>query len=175
MAKGSKKSFKTPSKKTKPMSADLARLEDFCALMERHGLAELEFDTGGTKVKMRKQGPHSESAFSTHSHAPRFSDHAPLHLPTAQLTSEKPVAATNPNHKTLTSPFVGTFYRSPSPTAENYCKEGQMVKRGNTLCIVEAMKLMNEIESDFDGKVIQILVESGQPVEFGEPLFVIEV
>jgi acetyl-CoA carboxylase biotin carboxyl carrier protein len=75
----------------------------------------------------------------------------------------------------VASPFVGIFYRAATPAAEPYCREGQAVKRGDVLCIVEAMKLMNEIEAEIPGKIVQILVENGQPVEFGEPLFVLEV
>jgi acetyl-CoA carboxylase biotin carboxyl carrier protein len=78
------------------------------------------------------------------------------------------------NQKQVVSPFVGTFYRSPSPDADPYVRDGQSVKRGDTLCIIEAMKLMNAIEAEFPGKVISVLVENGQPVEFGEPLFIIE-
>ncbi len=75
---------------------------------------------------------------------------------------------------TVTSPIVGTFYRSPSPEADPFVEVGSKVKKGQVLCIIEAMKLMNEIESDVDGIVIKILVENGQPVEYGEPLFLIE-
>jgi acetyl-CoA carboxylase biotin carboxyl carrier protein len=92
-----------------------------------------------------------------------------------QAHSSSGASPTPSNQKQVTSPFVGTFYRAPSPEAGPYVKEGQSVKKGDTLCIVEAMKLMNEIESDFSGKIVSILVENGQPVEFGEPLFVIEV
>ncbi|MCG8454957.1 MAG: acetyl-CoA carboxylase biotin carboxyl carrier protein, partial [Holophagales bacterium] len=74
---------------------------------------------------------------------------------------------------TLTSPIVGTFYRSPNPEAPSFVEEGDTVKKGQVLCIVEAMKLMNEIESDVDGVVVRILIQNGQPVEFGEPLFAI--
>jgi acetyl-CoA carboxylase biotin carboxyl carrier protein len=76
--------------------------------------------------------------------------------------------------KKVLSPFVGTFYRSPSPTSPSYVEIGKRVSPGDTLCIVEAMKLMNQIEADFAGKIVQVLVENGQPVEFGEPLFVID-
>ncbi len=78
------------------------------------------------------------------------------------------------NQKQVLSPFVGTFYRSASPGANPYVREGQAVKRGDVLCIIEAMKLMNEIEAEFPGKVVSVLAENGQPVEFGEPLFVVE-
>jgi oxaloacetate decarboxylase alpha subunit len=73
------------------------------------------------------------------------------------------------------SPFVGVFYRSASPDVDPYVKEGQLIKRGDVLCIIEAMKLMNEIEAELSGKLVSVLVENGQPVEFGEPLFMIEV
>jgi acetyl-CoA carboxylase biotin carboxyl carrier protein len=92
----------------------------------------------------------------------------------ASASSPAPAAAPT-NHKQVVSPFVGTFYRSSSPSSEAYVKEGQTVKRGDPLCIIEAMKLMNEIEAEFAGKVISVLVENGQPVEFGEPLFLIEI
>ena len=75
---------------------------------------------------------------------------------------------------TITSPIVGTFYRSPSPDADPYVEEGEYVKRGQVLCIVEAMKLMNEIESEVDGRITKILVESTKPVEYGQPLFLID-
>lgn len=79
------------------------------------------------------------------------------------------------NVKIITSPMVGTFYRSPSPEAQPFIELGSIVKTGQTMCIIEAMKLMNEVESEFNGKVISVLVENGQPVEYGEPLFHIEV
>ena len=74
---------------------------------------------------------------------------------------------------TVTSPIVGTFYRSPSPDADPYVEEGESVKKGQVLCIVEAMKLMNEIESDVTGEIVKILVANGQPVEYGQPLFIL--
>jgi len=85
-----------------------------------------------------------------------------------------PAAAPEPTGHTLKSPMVGTFYRAPSPGAPNFVEVGQSVTKGQTLCIIEAMKLLNEIESDVAGKVKAILVENGQPVEYGQPLFVIE-
>jgi acetyl-CoA carboxylase biotin carboxyl carrier protein len=83
-------------------------------------------------------------------------------------------AAPQGNWKSITSPMVGTFYRAPSPDASPYVDVGTVVKKGQTLCIIEAMKLMNEIEAEFNGKIVAILVENGQPVEFGEELFRIE-
>lgn len=88
---------------------------------------------------------------------------------------EEPEKAKADNIKIVTSPMVGTFYRSPSPEAPSFIEIGSIVKTSQTLCIIEAMKLMNEVESEFNGKVVSILVENGQPVEYGEPLFHIEV
>ncbi|MEO5971339.1 MAG: acetyl-CoA carboxylase biotin carboxyl carrier protein [Bdellovibrionia bacterium] len=85
-----------------------------------------------------------------------------------------PVAAAS-NEKQVLSPFVGTFYRAASPESDPYAREGQVIKRGDVLCIIEAMKLMNEIDAEFPGKIKSVLVENGQPVEFGEPLFMIEI
>jgi acetyl-CoA carboxylase biotin carboxyl carrier protein len=104
-------------------------------------------------------------------HAPAPAAHAAAAAAPAPAASGGLAA----NQKQVVSPFVGTFYRSSSPTTEAYVKEGQMVKRGDAMCIIEAMKLMNEIEAEFSGKVIAILAENGQPVEFGEPLFVVEI
>jgi acetyl-CoA carboxylase biotin carboxyl carrier protein len=99
----------------------------------------------------------------------------PAHAPVAAPAAGAPAAAAAEKPGTLiTSPFVGTFYRSPSPDAPPFVEVGQSVRKGQALCIVEAMKLMNEIESEVSGKVVEILVENGQPVEFGEPLFRIE-
>jgi len=92
-------------------------------------------------------------------------------LPVSQVSPVSPVS----NEKQVLSPFVGTFYRSPSPASDPYAREGQVIKRGDVLCIIEAMKLMNEIDAEFPGKIKSVLVENGQPVEFGEPLFLIEI
>lgn len=91
----------------------------------------------------------------------------------ASASAAVPVAAKMPEGTTVTSPFVGTFYKAPSPDAPNYVEVGARVRKGQTMCIVEAMKLMNEIESEVDGTVVAILVENGKPVEFGTPLFIV--
>lgn len=92
-----------------------------------------------------------------------------------EVKKEEAEKAKADNVKVVTSPMVGTFYRSPSPEASSFVELGSIVKNGQTLCIIEAMKLMNEVECEFSGKVVQILVDNGQPVEYGEPLFHIEV
>jgi acetyl-CoA carboxylase biotin carboxyl carrier protein len=107
--------------------------------------------------------------------APAAGTPAPAPAAAAPAGGASASGALASNQKQVLSPFVGTFYRSPSPTAESYVKEGKSVRQGDVLCIVEAMKLMNEIEAEWSGKIVSILVENGQPVEFGEPLFVMEV
>ncbi len=97
----------------------------------------------------------------------------PAPVESGQKKEEEPKKAEN--IKIITSPMVGTFYRAPSPEAPPFVELGSIVKSSQTMCIIEAMKLLNEVESDFNGKVISILVENGQPVEYGEPLFHIEV
>ena len=166
-------------------------LEQILTLMGKHQVAELEWENAGVRLHLRTQGAigaaqHGTGAVSA-SPFPAFAHHAPIYAPAPAApapapapkpaeapAAAKPAAAANPNLKTISSPFVGTFYRSPSPEAEAYAREGKSVKRGDVLCIIEAMKLMNEIESEFNGKIVSILVENGQPVEFGEPLFTIE-
>lgn len=95
-------------------------------------------------------------------------------LENEEVVNEKSVKEDDTNKNIVKSPMVGTFYMKPSPTSDPYVEVGQRVKKGDTLCIVEAMKLMNEIESEYDGIVKEILVEDGEPVEYGKPLFVIE-
>jgi acetyl-CoA carboxylase biotin carboxyl carrier protein len=164
----------------------LERLERIMEMMDRHHVADLEWDNGGERLHLRTQAAVLASATvmpmaslpvasTAHAHVQAAAAPAAASVTAAPAAASTGGAAAMPaNHKQVTSPFVGTFYRSPSPTAEPYAREGQSVKRGDVLCIVEAMKLMNEIEAEFAGKIVSILVENGQPVEFGEPLFVIE-
>jgi acetyl-CoA carboxylase biotin carboxyl carrier protein len=148
--------------------------------MDRHQISELEWENQGERLKLRTNTGVMAPAMPAHFAAPLSSAAQPAN-PSSRAEAapasgaSKPVAPGLPsNQKQITSPLVGTFYRSPSPTAEPYCREGKAFKRGDVICIVEAMKLMNEIEAEFSGKIISILVENGQPVEFGEPLFVVE-
>ena len=92
--------------------------------------------------------------------------------PASEVSKEEP---TKENIEIITSPMVGTFYRAPSPEAAPFIQDGDLVKKGQPVCIIEAMKLMNDVESEFNGKVVDIMVENGQPVEYGEPLVKIEV
>jgi acetyl-CoA carboxylase biotin carboxyl carrier protein len=135
--------------------------------LKDQNLAELEVERNGLRVRLRREVPGAMSA------APRREAPAAMSEPAAEAA---PAAAMpDVSGKVIVkSPIVGTFYRSPSPDADPYVEEGDMVKKGQVLCIVEAMKLMNEIESEADGRVVKILAESTKPVEYGQPLFLID-
>lgn len=157
---------KKPKAKPSASSAvNFELVEEILDLMTKRGLARFEWQKGDFKVSLDTQA----QVAVAQSMAP-----APVHAP-AQVSEEKKSAPANANTKTITSPFVGTFYRSPSPTAPEYVKVGQKIKKGDVLCIVEAMKLMNEIESDVNGTVLEVLLENGQPVEFGAALFRVDL
>ncbi|WP_370263357.1 acetyl-CoA carboxylase biotin carboxyl carrier protein [Limnobacter sp.] len=154
---------------------DLRKLKTLIDLVAESDISELEVTEGEGKVRIVKSQPQYTMA------APQLVQHAapvPAAAPVqAQASAQAPAQATAPaadtGHK-VTSPMVGTFYRAPSPGASNFVEVGSTVKEGDTLCIIEAMKLLNEIESDKAGVVKAILVENGQPVEFGQALFIIE-
>lgn len=173
-----KKKLKTISSAREPIKTpEMKRLEDVFRLMSSYGVGEVELEDKNGRVHVRMAGLGSSAPTLSYAPPPvSTSIVGPSSAPAAALSASKeaPKAALPANQKQIPSPFVGTFYRSSSPSAEPYAKEGQRVKKGQTLCIIEAMKLMNEIECDFDGKIVACLVENGQPVEFGEPLFIIE-
>ncbi len=157
------------------MPVDLKTLEKLLVLAKKHKLAELEVEDGKSKFRIRtslgaRLVHDTSGGYSQQSHSGSAME-APLPLAESPKKLSK---GEDDRHSKVLSPFVGTFYRAPSPEADSYVKEGQMVKKGDVLCIVEAMKLMNEIESEVSGKVVSILAENGQPVEYGEPLFLIE-
>ncbi|MEK6736463.1 MAG: acetyl-CoA carboxylase biotin carboxyl carrier protein [Pseudomonadota bacterium] len=157
---------------------DLRKLKKLIELVEESGIAELEITEGEEKVRISKSG----SGVQNYAFMPPAMQ--PIIAPTAHHASTvkveevaevtAPVKPTLPEGHVVKSPMVGTFYRSPSPGASAFVEIGQTVKVGDTLCIIEAMKLLNEIESDKNGVVKAILLENGQPVEYGEPLFVIQ-
>ena len=144
---------------------DLRKLKKLIDLVQESGISELEVTEGEEKVKIVKSGG-SGVAYA----APAPPPPAP-----APVLAPAPVAthAAIQGH-VVKSPMVGTFYRSPSPGAKHFVEVGDTVKSGDTICIIEAMKLLNEIECDKDGVIKAILVENGQPVEYGEPLVVID-
>ncbi|MFT3734357.1 MAG: acetyl-CoA carboxylase biotin carboxyl carrier protein [Rhodocyclaceae bacterium] len=151
---------------------DLRKLKKLIDLVEESGIAELEVTEGEEKVRIAKHSTAAAPAAVHYAAAPA----APVMAAPAAAAPAAPAADAAPalpaGH-VVKSPMVGTFYRSASPGSEAFVKEGQSVAAGDTLCLIEAMKLMNEIESDAAGTIKAILVENGQPVEFGQPLFVI--
>lgn len=148
---------------------DLRKLKKLIDLVQESGIAELEVTENEEKVRIVKGGTQRE----VYLNAPMMQ--APAPMPPAPAAAPAAAAAPAvPTGHVVKSPMVGTFYRSPSPGAKAFVEIGDTVKSGQTICIIEAMKLLNEIECDKDGVVKAILVENGQPVEFGEPLLVIE-
>ncbi|MBS1144823.1 MAG: acetyl-CoA carboxylase biotin carboxyl carrier protein [Proteobacteria bacterium] len=149
---------------------DLRKLKKLIDLVQESGISELEVTEGEEKVRIAKHyGAVATAPQQYYAAAPMP---APAGAPAASavnLDDEDEL----PEGHIVKSPMVGTFYRSPSPGAEAFVQIGQSVKQGETLCIIEAMKLLNEIEADASGVVKAILIENGEPVEFGEPLFVI--
>lgn len=147
---------------------DLKELKSLLRLMEGNDVEELELEEGGRRIRIRRRsGPAPLPSLAPPA--------APLVVGAAATVSPQTVAA--PEAAGLipvTSPMVGTFYRAPAPGAEPYVKEGDLVQKGTVLCIIEAMKLMNEIEAEVRGRIARILVENGQPVEYGQSLFLLE-
>jgi acetyl-CoA carboxylase biotin carboxyl carrier protein len=140
-------------------------IDQVVELAVRHNLAELEVEAAGTRIRVVREhapaapGPRGEAA-------PAIP--APLPQPTADS------AESTAHLLTVEAPMVGTFYRAPKPEAPPFVNEGDAIKEGQVLCIVEAMKLMNEIEAKVAGRIVRVLVENGQPVEFGQPLFLMD-
>lgn len=148
---------------------DLRKLKKLIDLVEASGIAELEITEGEEKVRIAKSiagAPMMMAAPQPH----YMQAAAPAAAPAAAAA---PAEDAVPEGHVVRSPMVGTFYRAPAPGAKNFAEVGQSVSAGDTLCIIEAMKLLNEIETDQGGVIKAILVENGQPVEYGEPLFVI--
>ncbi|MBL8311942.1 MAG: acetyl-CoA carboxylase biotin carboxyl carrier protein [Burkholderiales bacterium] len=160
---------------------DLRKLKTLIELVQESGIAELEVTEGEEKVRITRtvaQAAQPMMHYATPMMAPMAAA-APVAAPAAAAAVAAPPAATpaasaEPSGHAVKSPMVGTFYRAPSPGAKPFVDVGSTVTQGDTLCIIEAMKLMNEIEADQSGTVKAILVESGQAVEYGQPMFIIE-
>ena len=141
---------------------ELGDLKELIELLKETDITELHIEKDGSKVRIKRE---------------KFLSPLGGTVQKTSLSEEKLVTELEDETQrlvTITSPIVGTFYRAPSPEAQAFVEVGQRVNKGAVLCIVEAMKLMNEIESDVDGIIVKVLVENGQPVEYGEPLFLIE-
>jgi acetyl-CoA carboxylase biotin carboxyl carrier protein len=173
---------------------NLDTLEKIIELVRRHGIHQVEVEEGSLKISVTATAPVAGGMMAgAHQPAPLYPPMAMQHLASSQFpmapqplpaahggTHAAPAAAAAepkkapPAGKLVRSPFVGTFYRAASPGAEPFAEVGKRVKKGQPLCIIEAMKLMNEIEAEVDGVIKEILVENEQPVEFDQPLFVME-
>ncbi|HRN81726.1 MAG TPA: acetyl-CoA carboxylase biotin carboxyl carrier protein [Nitrosomonas europaea] len=151
---------------------DLRKLKKLIELVEEYSITELEVTEGEEKVRISKSITLTQSTATI---VPQYHAPAPAEPVTATVSeTDAPDKPGLPEGHIVKSPMVGTFYRASAPGAKPFVEIGQYVKSGETLCIIEAMKLLNEIEADRDGKIKTILPENGQPVEYGEPLFVIE-
>ena len=151
---------------------DLRKLKTLIDLVSESNVSELEITEAEGKVRIVKSAPMSAAAPVTYSMAP-----APVAPPVVPAVEAIPVAvaaSAEPVGHTVKSPMVGTFYRASSPGAKPFVEIGDTIKEGETICIVEAMKILNEIEADKSGTVTKILVDNGQAVEYGQPLYVIE-
>ncbi|HRK57896.1 MAG TPA: acetyl-CoA carboxylase biotin carboxyl carrier protein [Burkholderiaceae bacterium] len=160
---------------------DLRKLKTLIDLVAESGIAEIEVTEGEDKVRIVKHAPAAQPA------AAAAMPLAAAHIPAAPAPAHTPVtngaggqtdaAAKDPEPikkgQVITAPMVGTFYRSASPGSAPFADVGKTIKPGDTLCIIEAMKLLNEIEAEVAGTVLEVLAENGQPVEYGQPLFVI--
>jgi acetyl-CoA carboxylase biotin carboxyl carrier protein len=148
---------------------DLRKLKKLIDLVQESGIGEIEITEGEEKVRISRQAAPGPAVMMT----PQMQPMA-YGAPAPAAEAPAPAPPPEPTGHQLKSPMVGTFYRAPSPGAPSFVEIGQAVTKGQTLCIIEAMKLLNEIESDAAGTIKAILVENGQPVEYGQPLFLIE-
>jgi oxaloacetate decarboxylase alpha subunit len=155
---------------------NLKELKELIDMLKGTDISEVEIERSGVKVRLRKGGDVTFHPAMPRMEYPPAAIVAPAVVEAAPPAAavEKAVEPAKTNQIKVTSPIVGTFYRSSSPDKPSYVEAGDIVKKGQVLCIIEAMKLMNEIESETAGKIVQILVENGSPVEYGQPLFIIE-
>ncbi|HOJ19175.1 MAG: acetyl-CoA carboxylase biotin carboxyl carrier protein [Ignavibacteriales bacterium] len=154
---------------------DINLVKKLVKVLEESKLSELEVEQEGLKVKLSKGTAFKGETFAPHHFVPQPQFHG-IELKESNEVKDKaePAAQAKDLHE-VKSPIVGSFYRAPSPDAEPYVRVGDRVSTGTVLCIVEAMKLMNEIISEVDGEIVKILVENGQPVEYNQPLFLVKI
>jgi acetyl-CoA carboxylase biotin carboxyl carrier protein len=152
---------------------NIKEIKEMLALMSENNLVELEIEKDGTKIRLKKSTPGSENYSGPYVIERERTGHSgvrSVEQSAAAPIVEKPASTT----VEIKAPMVGTFYRAPSPEAPPYAEAGQVVEPGQVVCIIEAMKLMNEIKSEIRGKVVEVLVENAEPVEYGQSMFIIE-
>ena len=152
---------------------DIRKVKKLIELLEESGISEIEIREGEETVRISRHAPAGVHAFAAPVAYPAPVA-APAALPPTGAPAAAPAAPAHSPDKVVTAPMVGTFYSAPAPGAKAFVEIGSEVKPGDVLCIIEAMKMMNQIESDKAGKVVSVLVKNGDPVEFGQSLFVIE-
>jgi oxaloacetate decarboxylase alpha subunit len=161
---------------------NIKEIKELVKILDGTDISEFSLETEGNKINIKRG---SSIAYVNQPMAPTFQVAAPGHqvVPEHANPAVAPAAPTSvkekneglaPNQVLISAPMVGTFYRAPSPEASPYVQVGQIIEAGQVVCIIEAMKLMNEIESENSGKIVEVLVENAQPVEYGQPLFVLE-
>ncbi len=147
---------------------NIKEIKEMINLMNENGLLELEVEKDGMRIRLKKIGPAGENyggpIIVERKLTPQNQSQAPGQP--AQIHQDKAME--------IKAPMVGTFYRAPSPEASPYAEPGQIVEPGQVICVIEAMKLMNEIKSEIKGKILEILVDNAEPVEFGQPMFLVE-
>jgi acetyl-CoA carboxylase biotin carboxyl carrier protein len=150
---------------------DIRKVKKLIELLEESGIAEIEIKEGEEAVRISRM---PTGAYATHAPAPVMMPAAIPHAPAPVAAPVEAAAKPRANEHVVTAPMVGTFYAAPTPGAKAFVDIGDEIKVGQVLCIIEAMKMMNQIEADKGGKVTSIMAQNGDPVEFGQPLFVIE-
>jgi oxaloacetate decarboxylase alpha subunit len=148
---------------------NIKEIKEMIALMNENGLMELEVEKDGMRIRLKKTSSGIEGF-----PGPVVVERHNIEPPQVQSEVREPKDKSSLNSVEIKAPMVGTFYRSPSPEAPPYAEVGQTIEAGQVICIVEAMKLMNEIKSEIKGKVLEILVDNAEPVEFGQPMFLVE-
>jgi acetyl-CoA carboxylase biotin carboxyl carrier protein len=149
------------------MQISLEQLKSLLETLEKGDVSEFEYEDEQLKLRLSL----GKKAATVHAAPPILAAPTPASAAAASAAAAKASEDADPNVMFITSPFVGTFYRAPGPDTANFCEVGSSVKQGQALCIIEAMKLMNEIESEANGTIVDILVENGKSVEFGQKLF----
>ena len=158
---------------------NLREIRRLIKIVENSAIGELELEEEGKKIRISKHTTHQSDIHPVQipyqAHSPSTATSLVPQAPIPQPEVESPLPESDQTaYQEIRAPMVGTFYRAPSPDADPYVDIGQQVNIGQTLCIIEAMKLMNEIESEINGKIVKVLVENAQPVEYNQPLFLIE-
>ncbi|HOF39171.1 MAG TPA: acetyl-CoA carboxylase biotin carboxyl carrier protein [Candidatus Hydrogenedentes bacterium] len=152
---------------------DVEKLQELLNIFEASGLSEIEIEEGGTRIRLKKSAPEQPGVVPVYAApaAPRLE--IPVPAGAAAAAAHEP-APPEEDFVTIDSPMVGVFYAAPAPDKAPFVKPGDVVQEQQTVCIVEAMKLMNEVTAQFPARIVRVLVENGEPVEFGQPLFAVE-